>query len=155
MIMQTLEFRKLSPEFQKPLEVFFKDLEESGIGRYFHPHPLSQAEAQRVSQYVGKDLYYAAVIANRVVGYGLLRGWDEGYAIPSLGIALHPSTQGQGLSRAFMYFLHAAARQRGADKIKVKVYPDNVRGMNLYVSLGYTFQATEVHGQLEGILNLA
>ncbi|WP_035242071.1 GNAT family N-acetyltransferase [Desulfobacter vibrioformis] len=152
--MQTLEFKKVSPEFQKSIEVFFKDLEESGIGRYFHPHPLSKAEAQRISQYAGQDLYYVAVIANRVLGYGLLRGWDEGYTIPSLGISLHPSAQGQGLGRAFMYFLHAATRQRGAVKVKLKCYPDNIRSVNLYKSLGYTFQAVEEDGQLVGLLNL-
>jgi len=153
--MQALEFRKVSSELQKPLEVFFKDLEESGIERYFHPHPLSKAEAERVSQYAGQDLYYVAVMENRVLGYGLLRGWDEGYAIPSLGIALHPSVQGQGLGKTFMYFLHAASRLRGADKIKLKVYPDNIRSLNLYMSMGYIFQTVGEHGQLEGLLNLA
>lgn len=151
--MQTLEFRKLSLEFQKPLEDFFNDLLESGIERYFHPHPLSRSEAERVSQYVGQDLYYVAVTGNKVLGYGLLRGWDEGYAIPSLGISLHPSVQGQGLGRAFMYFLHAAAGQRGVKKIRLRVYPDNIRSVKLYKSLGYIFQEIEEDGQLVGLLD--
>jgi ribosomal-protein-alanine N-acetyltransferase len=151
--MQTLEFRKLCLEFEKPLEDFFNDLVVSGIERYFHPHPLSKSEAERVCQYVGQDLYYVAVIGDRVLGYGLLRGWDEGYAIPSLGIALHPSVQGQGLGRAFMYFLHAAARQRGANKVRLRVYPDNIRSVKLYKSLGYNFQEIEENGQLVGLLS--
>jgi [ribosomal protein S18]-alanine N-acetyltransferase len=150
---QALEFRKVSPGLQNPMEVFFNDLVESGIERYFHPHPLSRSEAERVSRYAGLDLYYVAVVGNRVLGYGLLRGWDEGYAVPSLGIALHPSVQGQGLGRAFMYFLHAAARQRGANKVRLKVYPDNIRGVELYKSLGYAFQEKEEDGQLVGLLN--
>lgn len=152
--MQPLEFRKASPEFQKSLESFFCDIEKCGIGHYFHPHPLSIIEAKKITQYTGQDLYYIAVTGDQVLGYGLLRGWDEGYTIPSLGIALHPSAQGLGLGRTFMYFLHAAAHLRGATKIRIKVYPNNIRAMNLYVSLGYVFQAIEEHGQLVGILDL-
>jgi len=154
MQIQSLEFKKLNPELQMPLEVFFRDIEESGIGRYFHPHLFSEAEALRLCQYANQDLYYVALTGDRILGYGLLRGWDEGYVIPSLGIALHPSVHGQGLGRAFMYFLHAAARQRGALKVRIKVYPDNLRGVSLYESLGYTFHADKEDGQLVGVLNL-
>lgn len=154
MQIHSLEFKKLNPELQMPLEVFFRDIEESGIARYFHPHLFFEANAHRVCEYAGQDIYYVALTGDRILGYGLLRGWDEGYDIPSLGIALHPSVHGQGLGRAFMYFLHAAARQRGALKVRIKVYSDNLPGVNLYVSLGYIFQADEEDGQLVGVLNL-
>ncbi len=152
--MQSLEFRKVSPEFEKSLEVFFKDLEGNGVGRYFHPHPFTNAEAHRVCHYVGQDLYYLAVLGDHVLGYGLLRGWDEGYSVPSLGIVLHPTAQGQNLGRTFMGFLHAAARQKGAVKIRLKVYPDNSRGVSLYKALGYIFQTDLEQEQLVGIINL-
>jgi len=44
----------------------------------------------------------------------MLRGWDEGYETPSLGIAVHPDARGLGLARTFMGFLHAAASFQGA-----------------------------------------
>ncbi len=68
-----------------------------GDGRWFHPHPLTAVEAARPCAYDGRDLYYAAVTGDAVVAYGLLRGWDEGYAVPSLGIAVHPAARGLGL----------------------------------------------------------
>lgn len=151
---ETLEFRKVSPEFQRALEVFFVDLEECGIGKFFHPHPLSGTEARRLSEYDGRDLYYVAVRGNRVLGYGFLRGWEEGYSIPSLGIAVHPSAQGYGLGRAFMHFLHVAAWQRGAIKVRLRVYPDNAPAVNLYASLGYIFQPVQEQGQLVGVVEL-
>jgi ribosomal protein S18 acetylase RimI-like enzyme len=52
-----------------------------------------------------------------------------------------------------MHFLHAAARRRGADKVRLKVYPDNIRAIELYRELGYTFEAQEA-GQLVGIVDL-
>ena len=69
-----------------------------------------------------------------------MRGWDEGFDIPSLGIAIHPEARGRGLARPFMAFLHAAAKARGATKIRLTVYNDNQRAVELYRRLGYVFE---------------
>ena len=89
-----------------------------------------------------------------VIGYGMLRGWDDGYETPSLGIAIAPGMQGRGLGRMLMEFLHAEARQRGADRIRLKVHAENVRAVALYQSLGYEFPGGE-GGQMTGFLALA
>jgi ribosomal-protein-alanine N-acetyltransferase len=149
----SLECRSVSPEWGDPLAEFFCLLEEAGDYRHFHPHPLNAEEAKKRTEYVGKDLYYVLVEGRTVLGYGVLRGWDEGYEIPSLGIAVHPSARGMGLGQALMYFLHAAARRRGAKQVRLKVHRDNVNAIKLYRDIGYSFQAEEA-GQLLGILNL-
>jgi ribosomal protein S18 acetylase RimI-like enzyme len=147
-----LEFRLLSPALEAGLAAFFADLSGAGDARFFHPHPFTAAEAGRLCSYTGRDLYYAAV-ADRVLGYGLLRGWDEGYQVPSLGIAVHPAARGAGIARAFMHFLHAAAAARGAPRVRLKVYPGNTAARRLYERLGYVFEG-ESHGQLVGLFNL-
>lgn len=151
--MRGLEFRELCPELEKPLSRFFADLDASGTGHHFHPHPFTPAEAKRLCGYDGDDLYYVAVASDRVLGYGMLRGWDEGYQIPSLGIAFHPDARGKGLGRLFMMFLHAAARHRGAKRIRLKVYPDNTVAVKLYEDIGYRYTETS-EGQLVGYLDL-
>ena len=88
-------------------------------------------------------LYYIMVEGPSVLGYGLLRGWDEGYAIPSLGIAIHPSARSSGLGLSLMHFLHAAARRRGAAKVRLRVRNDNARAVELYKRLGYAFESSE------------
>ena len=145
------EFRLFSPEWRSALAVFFRVLDENGDSRYFHPHPFSDEFLEKLSRYKGNDLYYVAVEAKTVLAYGLLRGWDEGYMIPSLGIAVHPEARGIGLSKAFMHFLHIAARRKGAIEIRLKVYPDNIKAIKLYESLGYSFLGTE-NQQLVGSL---
>jgi ribosomal-protein-alanine N-acetyltransferase len=94
-------------------------------------------------QYNGKDLYYALLVDGEMVGYGILRGWDEGYEVPSLGIAVDPASQGRGYGRLLIEFLHGTARQRGAKRIRLKVYAHNLRALALYKSLGYVFQGEE------------
>ena len=148
-----LEIRIVDETLEQPLAEFFRALKRSGDDEHFHPHPLTKEEARRRAHYSGKDLYYILVEGDIVLGYGMLRGWDEGYEVPSLGIVIHPSIRGMGLGKLFMQFLHAAAQRRGASKVRLKVYPDNTTAVTLYRGLGYTFQAEEA-GQLVGFIDL-
>jgi ribosomal-protein-alanine N-acetyltransferase len=148
-----LEFRRLAPALRPGLIALFDELADRGDERWFHPHPLTAGEAARLCAYEGRDLYYAAVAGESVLAYGLLRGWDEGYAVPSLGIAVHPEARGHGLARAFMGFLHAAASLRGAKRVRLKVYPDNAAARRLYERLGYRLEPAD-DGQLLGLLDL-
>lgn len=114
----------------------------------FHPHPFTAAAAAEVCGFAGADLYAGLVHDGRMLAYGLLRGWDAGYAIPSLGLAVHPDHHGCGLGRVMMLYLHAAARLRGAPAIRLKVYPDNQAAVRLYRSLGYSFEGIEAGQQV-------
>jgi ribosomal protein S18 acetylase RimI-like enzyme len=102
---------------------------------------MTDEEAKKLCGYSGRNLYYVACVGTAVLAYGLLRGWDEGYEIPSLGIAIHPEARGQGLARPFMAFLHAAAKARGATKVRLTVYTENRRAVELYRRMGYQFEA--------------
>ncbi|MFN8515656.1 MAG: GNAT family N-acetyltransferase [Chloroflexia bacterium] len=106
-----------------------------------------------LTNYAGADLYYVLIAGDTILGYGMLRGWDAGYEVPSLGIAIHPQYRGSGLGKLLMQFLHCAARWKGATQIRLKVYPDNPRAIKLYQQLGYAFGKME-HEQLVGIATL-
>jgi ribosomal protein S18 acetylase RimI-like enzyme len=147
-----LEFRAVGPGLEEPLIAFFEALRSGGDEAFFHPHPLDGDEARRRCGYRGRDLYYAATRGGLVLGYAMLRGWDEGYEVPSLGIAVAPSVRGTGLARSFMAFLHAAARLRGAQAVRLKVYEANIPARRLYASLGYRYEPLpggELLGRLE------
>jgi ribosomal-protein-alanine N-acetyltransferase len=148
-----LEFLRLSPDWEAALSALFEDLVDGGDYANFHPHPLTADEARVRCRYRGKDLYYVAVDGRDVLGYGMLRGWDEGFEIPSLGIALGSRVRGTKLGHAFMFFLHAAARQRGAKRVRLKVQRANVRAIKLYEQVGYTFESAS-EDELVGFLNL-
>jgi ribosomal protein S18 acetylase RimI-like enzyme len=141
------------PETSRALGDFFERLALAGDGLQFHPHPLTRTEAQRIAQLSGDDVYLVVIEGEKVVAYGILRGWDEGYAVPSLGIAVDPTRRGMGLGRQLMNALHAAAREHGAEQARLKVYPDNETALELYRSLGYRF-GREEDGQLVGVLDL-
>ncbi len=149
-----LELRRPTPDLADALAAFFERLAAASDGAHFHPHPLTRAEAERRCAYAGRDVYGVAVAEGTVLGYGMLRGWDEGFDVPSLGIAIDAAARGTGLGRLVMLWLHAEARRRGAPRIRLKVYPDNTAAVRLYESLGYVFEGALVDGQRLGFRSL-
>lgn len=148
-----LEIRRIGPEWADGLAAFFAAIREAG-DCHFRPHPFTPEFAQTLSCYQGMDLYYVLVGSSKVVGYGMLRGWDEGYQIPSLGIAIHPEYRGKHFGGLMMGFLHAAARFHGARRVRLKVYAENESALAMYRKLGYRFDLPMDKGQLVGVLEL-
>ncbi len=139
---RALEFCRLTPKHEAGLARLFRAIHHEGDDQFFHPHPFTSEEAHRLCHRDGNDLYYVAIIDAEVVGYGMLRGWEEGYEVPSLGIAIAPEARGTGLGKAFMHFLHAASAMRGAPTVRLKVYPQNTTARTMYENLGYRFERT-------------
>jgi ribosomal-protein-alanine N-acetyltransferase len=133
------EVVRLVPEWQVKLHLFFQDLKAYGDDFFFSPHLTDIDSIRGIASHDTKDMYYMLVDQGSILGYGMLRGWDEGYQIPSLGIAIHPSARNRGLGKLFMDILHLFASQRGAEKVRLRVHLDNELAINLYKSLGYTF----------------
>ena len=144
-----VEFRVVSSRDRESLAEVFADIDDA----FFRPHPFTAEEAQRLADYSGGDLYALLADTRGPVAYGMLRGWDEGYATPSLGIAVRRTAQGRGFGRQMMNHLHAEARRRGADHVRLRVHPDNVVARRLYESLGYV-HIGEDRGELVMVVDL-
>lgn len=148
-----LRFRPLNPASIADVIGLFGLISQSPGADFFHPHPLDAAEAQRLCSLTGKDYYCLAYLGDQPVGYGMLRGWDAGFAEPSLGVALAPGYIGRGFGKALTLHLHAVAQSRGAASIRLKVYTRNQAARSLYLKLGYVF-APLTEGEELGRLNL-
>ena len=151
----TLLCRRLAKADGRGLASLFAALWEHNDHRLFHPHPLTAETAdalagQHASPHTvlaNRDEYHVVLDCTssceerreRIVAYGMLRGWAEGFDVPSLGIAVHPQQRGRGIARQFMQHLHRVAIGRGAEQVRLKVYRHNLAAVALYESLGYTF----------------
>jgi GNAT superfamily N-acetyltransferase len=144
-----LSFCQVRPEHEPALAGFFAELAADGDDRWFHPHPFTAEAAARIARCQQQDLYCVALCDEAVLAYGMLRGWEEGYEVPSLGIAVARAARGTGLARSFMHYLHSCARVRGSRIVRLKVYPENLPAKRLYESLGYQFDTVQA-GQLVG-----
>jgi len=148
-----LECRRLGLEWIQPLMNFLHDLQEAGDKELFHPHPFTEDVITDLIKHVHKDVYCVLVEGRQILGYGMLRGWDEGFEIPSLGIAIHPAARGNGLGKVLMQILHVCAMRKGAATVRLRVKSENTRAANLYQHLGYEFRSEEA-GYLVGFLRL-
>lgn len=106
-------------------------------GTYFQPHPMTAPEAERIAKLRGRDTYLIGRANGVGVAYGMLRGLDEGFAIPSLGLGIRRDWEHRGYGRAMMTALHDAARKTGVAQVRLRVHPDNSRAATLYRSVGY------------------
>jgi ribosomal protein S18 acetylase RimI-like enzyme len=148
-----MEIVRLKPNWEVPLLDFLTLLARTGDDKFFHPHPSTIEAIKRCSAETTADCYYVLKADATVLGYGMLRGWDEGYDIPSLGIAVHPKIRGKGWGSAFMHFLHATARTKGAKKVRLTVHRSNTVALRMYKTLGYYFDDLDAY-RLVGFLDL-
>jgi len=147
-----MQFRPVTPADEDGLANLFLALAGAGDEHLFHPHPLTHAAARTVCRHRegtgdGPHDEYHIVVApsgyggsETVVAYGMLRGWTEGYETPSLGVAVHPDHRGRGIARQLMEHLHCVAAARGAARVRLKVYRQNIAAIRLYESLAYEFK---------------
>jgi len=144
--------RRLAQADGSGLAVLFAALCEHNDHRLFHPHPLTAETAAALAEQhahphtvlANRDEYHVVLDCDagrgeQIVAYGMLRGWAEGFEVPSLGIAVHPQHRGRGIARQFMQHLHRVAVGRGAERVRLKVYRHNQAAVGLYKSLGYSF----------------
>ena len=146
---------RLSKKHLSSFIAFFERLRQDGAEDFFHPHPYtpkSLEEVIRLSE-EGVDEYWVGLRGSEIAQYGLLRGWQEGYTRPSLGIAVAPGYRGLGLARALMVYLHQRAIARGAMEIILKVNRRNQTAIKLYLALGYKLDEGDSQN-LIGKLNL-
>ncbi len=154
-----MEIRPLEASDAAALTAFFEALAADETARqFFHPHPFDAPSARSICAGAGrrKDEYFAAFEEGEIVGYGMLRGWDEGYAVPSFGGCVGARSRGRGLGRALLRHALGRAAARGASQVMLKVYPENTAARALYESEGFTFTERASDGvQLVGRLHLA
>ena len=107
---------------------------------YFTPHPFTREVLTKIIEETVHDLYYVVIFNSTAIGYGMLRGMDEGYNVPSLGIAVDKAVYGTGVATTLMEFLEAISRLRGYKKMRLRVYTENTRAFHFYIKLGYTYE---------------
>ena len=102
----SLDIRPVESSDALRLGALFDALAAAGDERTFHPHSLTHDRAREICRRRSSDVYMVATTGGDLIGYGMLRGWEEGYEVPSLGIAVHPEHRHRGVGRALMSRLH-------------------------------------------------
>ena len=119
------------------LRTFLEDNNIPETTRHFRPFPLSKGTAHWIACTEHLDKYYVATKGGCIVGLCMLRGWDEGYEIPSFGVLVDRRWQGLSLGQRMAEFSIARAQETGCPAVRLSVYASNRRARQLYESLGF------------------
>ena len=131
------EFRHVVSSMEDKLGDFFQRIVDHGDDAVFHPHAFDRETAGAIARSAGLDRYVVVTLDDEIVGYGMLRGWDEGYEIPSLGMIIGPSLRGKGVGASLLSYLHSLALVCGAPSVRLTVYATNESAIRLYERHGY------------------
>lgn len=152
-----VRIRTIDPADEQALIRFFAEIaEDPEVMAFFHPHPLDAQTARRIALRDGidGDIYFVAAEGSQIVGYGMLRGWDEGYEIPSLGVCVARDARGAGVGASLLSWAIDRAVERGATQVMLKVSRDNAPARHLYEKRGFWFSGEAQGDQLVGRLIL-
>lgn len=107
------------------------------VTRYFHPYPLTRESAYVIACTAHQDRYYVIFCDDQMSGICMLRGWDEGYSVPSYGVLLDRRIWGQGIGRIVTQFAISEAEKLGCERMRLSVYANHAVARHLYESLGF------------------
>jgi glycosyltransferase involved in cell wall biosynthesis/ribosomal protein S18 acetylase RimI-like enzyme len=129
--------RALGPSDQEVLARFLERNDVPEITGHFHPFPMSSDSAEEIVLRAGDDRYFGAFAEGRLVGLSMLRGWNEGFDVPSFGIVVDHASHGQGIGSLLTDFTLDRAPWLGTEQVRLSVYASNERAHRMYVARGF------------------
>jgi len=141
---KTPEFQ-IHPDFAlRPLDVHHApelcsllQSQSPGYIQYFKPFPFDESTLRRVLSEVREDVFEGFYHGDRLIGLMMLRGWDEGYEVPTLGAMIDEQHRNHGLMTLIVEVAKVICRMRKVGRIMYKAHPDNVPAKSA-TRLGFT-----------------
>src|SRR2546423_8118918 len=140
---EQLNCREIGPQ---DLEILARFLEENNLPSEvgtFNPFPMTSETAKKIACLPRRDHYYGAFLDGRIIGLAMLRGWDEGYSVPSFGIIIDHRFQRLGMGSRMLDYTIDAGVQLGCSSIRLSVFASNQRAVHLYLSRGIVEDSRE------------
>ncbi len=132
-----LGFEPVRSQDVEALALLFERNSVSAVSDSFDPFPLTIAQARSIALEARQDAYYLAWHGDRAVAMSMLRGFDEGYEVPSFGIFVDHERHGCGIGRQLTVWTIEQARLQNCPGVRLSVYADNAVARRLYTSLGF------------------
>lgn len=126
--------------------------------RFFYPFSFDEGRINEMLAKCEQDVYLGLYREGRMVGFFMLRGWDEGYEVPAFGILIDENYRGFGLEMLALETAKVICRLRGATRMMLKMHPDNFTARGVARKIGFHRSGVEektgnviYHMELEGL----
>ena len=136
--------KKLLPQ----IKTFFRTIEDN---EYFHPHSFGSDYARTIAEYKGKNHFYFLTDEDendKILGYAILRGFDEGWKNKCIGVCVPIDEQRRGYAEILCRFLELVAKRRGIHQLRLHAARHNNSALSLYGKLGYEPKRVRKNGEL-------
>jgi len=94
--------------------------------RFFYAFDFSEAQIADVLAKKIKDVYSGMFWRGELVGIFMLRGWDDGYDVPSFGVFVAEKYRGGAFMRISLDVAKLICRLSGAERLMATIHPDNI-----------------------------
>jgi len=105
--------------------------------RYFSPFAFDETSVAAILKERKCDVFWGLYAGDRMIGFFMLRGWDAGYDVPSLGALFDEDFRGFGLMALTVELSKVICLLRGATQVMYKAHPDNIPSRSA-ARLGFT-----------------
>ncbi len=105
--------------------------------KHFIPFDFSESVVRNILSLKKSDKYFGLFLNKELVGFYMLRGFDEGYDTPAYGVWISSEYSNKGLSTLTLYHAFSFCRINKIKTLMLKVHPDNSIAKNLYEKFGF------------------
>lgn len=138
-----VSFREIGPEDFEDLARFMEENNVPAVVTTFNPFPMDSETAKKIACLPRRDHYYGAFLGGRLIGLSMLRGWDEGYSVPSFGIMVDHRFHGMGMGARLLDYTIDEAARLGCGRVRLSVFASNRLALKLYLSRGFVEDSRE------------
>jgi RimJ/RimL family protein N-acetyltransferase len=128
--------KKLGLESAKELSDLLQN-ENSEYSKYFIPFEFDIQTISNKIKNLNRDSFWGIYVNDKIVGLYMLRGFDEGYEIPSYGVWISKEFAGKGLSKLTLQHAISYCRINLIKEIMLKVHPENLIAKKIYEDFGF------------------
>jgi RimJ/RimL family protein N-acetyltransferase len=131
-----INFRKLESNDAEALSNLIKQ-DSKDYSQYFVAFEYDTATIENILAKAKNDLYYGVYWGEELTGFYMLRGFDEGYSIPSYGVYIGSRFSDKGLAALTLSHAISTCKMLGCKKLRLKVHTANTYALKQYVKFGF------------------
>jgi len=137
-----ITIEKLGPAKAEELSTLLLAADKE-YSRHFIPFEFDRETIETILGQARKDQYFGVYLSGSLAGFYMLRGFDQGYEIPSYGVWIGPGSSGLGLASLTLHHALSFCRANGIKKLMLKVHPENIVAKGIYERNGFNAQGVD------------
>lgn len=136
MIPLALEIKRLNINHAKELANLLQGSDKE-YSKYFIPFTFDFETISEILSKAKNDQVYGIYVEQNLAGFYMLRGFDEGYSIPSYGVWISEEYSNLGLSTFTLQHAITFCKLNSIKKLMLKVHPENLAAKHIYEKYGF------------------